>query len=114
MTEEHFLDFLNQFVEHVRCTHEKLSVKTFDFFIKKIIKLSFIKLTTRIPNGAVKSLQLILFEVILTNQFVLLFRQKTKIFVYQILTNYFFNFKLNLKHLIQIEKQIKTVELKTN
>ena len=23
MTEEHFLDFLNYFVEHVRCTHEK-------------------------------------------------------------------------------------------
>ena len=39
MTEEHFLDFLKQFVEHVCCTHEKLSVKTFDFFIKKIIKL---------------------------------------------------------------------------
>ena len=35
MTEEHFLDFLKHFVEHVRCTHEKLSVKTFDFFIKK-------------------------------------------------------------------------------
>ena len=39
LTEEHFLDFLKHFVEHVRCTHEKLSVKTFDFFIKKIIKL---------------------------------------------------------------------------
>ena len=38
MTEEHFLDFLKHFVEHVRCTHEKLSVKTFDVFIK-IIKL---------------------------------------------------------------------------
>ena len=35
LTEEHFLDFLKHFVEHVRCTHEKLSVKTFDFFIKK-------------------------------------------------------------------------------
>ena len=35
MTEEHFLDFLKHFVERVRCTHEKLSVKTFDFFIKK-------------------------------------------------------------------------------
>ena len=34
MTEEHFLDFLKHFVEHIRCTHEKLSVKTFDFFIK--------------------------------------------------------------------------------
>ena len=38
MTEEHFLDFLKHFVEHVRCTHKKLSVKTFDVFIK-IIKL---------------------------------------------------------------------------
>ena len=38
MTEEHFLDFLKHFVEHVRCTHEKLSVKRFDVFIK-IIKL---------------------------------------------------------------------------
>ena len=35
ITEEHFLDFLKHFVEHVRCTHEKLSVKTFNFFIKK-------------------------------------------------------------------------------
>ena len=35
MTAEHFLDFLKHFVEHVRCTHKKLSVKTFDFFIKK-------------------------------------------------------------------------------
>ena len=65
-------------------------------------------------DGAVNSLRLILLEVILTNQFVFLFKQKTKIFVYQILTNYFFNFKLNLKHLIQIENQIKSVELKTN
>ena len=40
--------------------------------------------------GAVNSLRLILLEVILTNQFVSLFRQKTKIFVYQNLTNYFF------------------------
>ena len=39
MIAEHFLDFLKHFVEHVRCTHEKLSVKTFDIFIKKIIKL---------------------------------------------------------------------------
>ena len=35
MTDEHFLDFLKHFVEHIRCIHEKLSVKTFDFFIKK-------------------------------------------------------------------------------
>ena len=55
------------------------------------------------PSGALNSLRLILLEVILTNQFVSLFRQKTKIFVYQNLTNYFFNFKLKLKHLIQIE-----------
>ena len=39
MTAEHFLDFLKHFVEHVSCTHEKLSAKTIDFFIKKIIKL---------------------------------------------------------------------------
>ena len=38
MTAEHLLDFLKHFVEHVRCTHEKLSVKTFDFFINKNIQ----------------------------------------------------------------------------
>ena len=43
-----------------------------------------------IQYGAVKPLRLILLEVILTNQFVSLFKQKTKIFVYQNLTNYFF------------------------
>ena len=44
-------------------------------------------------TGAVKSLRLILLEVILTNQFVSLFKQKTKIFVLPksfLLTNYFF------------------------
>ena len=45
------------------------------------------------PVGAVKSLQLILLEVILTNQFVFLFKQKTKTFVLLksfFITNYFF------------------------
>ena len=64
--------------------------------------------------GAVKSLRLNLLEVILTNQFVSLFRQKTKIFVLPKFNKLFLYFKLKLKHLIQIEKQIKTVELKTN
>ena len=39
MTEEHFLDFLKHFVDHVRCTHEKLRVKHLIFSLKKIIKL---------------------------------------------------------------------------
>ena len=46
-----------------------------------------------VSTGAVKSLQLILLEVILTNQFVSSFKQKTKIFVLPksfLLTNYFF------------------------